>query len=164
MTPTVWEKSIILSIPYDFPRQDYQYIICDGWRWEIFRKVFEKKKWFTEGAFIGCKFLEFARAADSKHEYMREVILCYNFTLDMFDRADMPDAFCDTLHTGESEIDWTVFNGREDVNPLYFWAERYKVNERKIVSGRHKHIQNNEVLDLKLDRLKTLIDFLIKCT
>lgn len=173
-----------LSTRCKISRETYLFIISDGYRWDTFRKVFERKKWFVEGSFIGCRFVEFARKTTIKKDHKRELLLCYNFLLKMFDKADLYDAFCDSLLLGFVEITWTVsvppltdleiefiLNhfpdspiSRTEAHPLYIWIGRYMVNEKKKGLQRHYHLQNNDVLSVKLQNVESLINFLTDCT
>jgi len=169
-----------LSTSCDVSRETYQFIISDGYRWDTFRRTFERKKWFVEGAYIGCRFLDYAREATTRNFFMRESLLCYNLILNMFDKADMTDSFCHAFLTGIEELDWKVpvLNqlSQEELTvlksitkdyypsyctPLYPWISRYIVNKRK---QRHRHIQNNELLNVTKKRLESLINFLRDCT
>ena len=169
-----------LSTHYKPSVEFYRYIIDSGLRWDLFRKTFERKKWYLEGAYIGKQFIEYAYISTGP-AYTREILLCYNFTLDMLDKADLSDVFCSTFDQGVKDIDWGGFYCSLSISemsfakkhglikeggicPLYIWIHRYLINERKKLTGNYLHLQNNDTLTAKLQGVQSLLNYLRDCT
>lgn len=155
-----------LSRLFDVSVNTYRFIISDGYRWDIMRQVFEKKKWYPEGSILGTRFVEHARKTEDQYSYRREIVLTYNFALNMMDKADDSIGFCQLYDDSRGDINWMEYapGGASMIHPLSYWDRRYGINRRKIKSNLHKHLQNRDVLEVKIDCLEALIAFLLKCT
>jgi hypothetical protein len=169
-----------LSAAYKPSKEFYRYLIDSGVRWDLFRKTFERKKWFIEGAYIGKLFIEYAHMSTGP-EYTREILLCYNFALGMLDKADLSDVFCITFDQGALDIEWGGYYSplsiseklfakthglikKGGISPLYIWIQRYIINKRKKISGNHLHLQNGDTLTAKLQGVQSLLNYLRDCT
>lgn len=170
-----------ISNSFDVSRASYRYIVEDGTRWDTFRRTFERKKWFVEGAAIGVNFIEYAKEAKSRKAYIREVHLCYNFTLKMLDKADMGEAFCAVFIQGLKDMDWKTPSGKLDEeelefaynhgmieggnsSPLDIWIHRFLANTRKRLGTAKYHLQCEDELEVRKQGVRSLVNYLRDCT